>query len=311
MGLYPQEIKNYLALVGIPQGPNSNVYLVDPVNGLDTNPGDRWTKPLKTVAAAYAKCTADQHDTVLFIAGDTADNPTASITWSKDYTHLVGMSSPLPGVGQRCRIVGTAALDLTPVITFSGNGCIVKNIQIFNEKDANTDSGAVIVSGGRNYFQNVFFAGMGHATPAARAGSYSLKVTGGENVFEDCAIGLDTIVRAAANCELWISTGAVRNIFKHCRFLSASETAGKFLVAVDDGDRWQEFEDCVFQNFSVNWAVSLTDAFNMTAAATHQIILRGLNYLIGVTGWANTVTHLYSAAPQSNAGFGVTVSPTT
>ena len=31
----------------------------------------------------------------------------------------------------------------------------------------------------------------------------------------------------------------------------------------------------------------------------------------GVTGWADTVTHLYSAAPQSNAGFGVTVSPTT
>lgn len=312
MGLYPRQITEYLAALSIPRGPNSNIYLVDPVNGSDTNSGDRWTKPLASVAAAYAKCVADQHDTVLFLSGDTADNPAASITWAKDYTHLIGLSSNLPGVGQRCRIVGTAGNDLTPVATFSGNGCIVRNIQFYNGKDADTDSGCVIVSGSRNEFTNCFFAGMGHATPAARAGSYSLKVSGSENVFERCAIGLDTIVRAAANCELWLASGAARNVFRRCRFLSYSEEATKVLVLAEEGiDRWNEFEDCIFQNFSANWVTSLSNAFSVTAASTHQIVLRGLNQLVGVTGWADTVTHVYAAAPAPNAGFGVAVNPTT
>ena len=311
MGLYPKNLREYLDLADIPFGPESEVYLVDPVNGNDNNPGTSFEQPLKTIAAAYAKCTADQHDTVAMLSGDTADNPAAAINWSKDYTHLIGLSSDLPGVGQRCRIVGTAALDLTHVITFAGTGCKVRNIQFYNGADADVDSGAVIVSGSRNEFKNCFFAGMAHATPAARAGSYSLKVTGAENLFLDCSIGLDTIVRAAANAELWISTGAVRNVFRHCRLLSYSETAGKFLVLIDGMDRWIEFEDCVFENFSVNWATTLTNAMSITVATTHQVLLRGLNLLVGFTGWADTVTHIYSAAPAPNAGFGVATQPTT
>lgn len=311
MSLFPRSATEYVALHGIPRGPKSAIYIVDPVNGNDSNPGVTFQRPLKSVAAAYAKCTSGEHDVVLFVSGATADNPAEALTWSKDYTHLIGMSSDLPGVGQRCRIVGTSALDLTPVVTFSGSGCIVRNIQFFNGKDANSDSGCVIVSGSRNEFTNCFFAGMAHATPAARAGSYSLKLTGEENLFDRCTIGLDTIVRAAANAELWVSTGAARNTFRRCKFQSYSETAGKFLVKIDGMDRWIEFEDCIFQNFSVNWAATLGNAFNITAATTHQVILRGLNQLVGVDGWADTVTHVYSAAPVSNAGFGVAVNPTT
>lgn len=310
MGLFPPNAE--IALANIPRSTKSKVFVVDPANGSDSNPGLKFEAPLASVAAAYAKCTADQHDVVLFVAGPTADQPTASITWAKNFTHLIGLSGDLPGVGQRCRIVGNATVDLTPVITWSASGCIVRNIQVFNGKDHNSDSGAVIVSGSRNVFENVFIAGMAHATPAARAGSYSLTLSGAENIFSDCSIGLDTIVRGAANAELVVDgASAARNIFRRCRFLSASETAGKFLVTIANMDRWIEFEDCIFQNFSVNWAVSLTDAFNVTAAATHQIVLRGQNQLVGVTGWANTVTRVYSVQPQSNAGFGVVVNPTT
>lgn len=311
MSLYPKNINEYLALIGIPRGPLSQVFVVDPVNGSDTYDGKHWTKPLASVTAAYAKCTADQHDVVVMVSGDTADTPSSAITWSKDYTHLVGLSSNLAGVGQRCRIVGTAGNDLTPIVTFSGKGCIVRNIQFFNGKDADSDSGAVIVSGGRNEFYNCFFAGMGHATPAARAGSYSLKVTGEENKFERCAIGLDTITRGAANAELWITTGAARNTFLNCRFLSQSETAAKVLVKIDGANVWwNEFENCIFQNFSVNWAASLTNAMSVGPTGTHYVNLRGANQLVGVSGWADTVTHVYGAGPAPDAGFGVSTNPT-
>jgi hypothetical protein len=310
MGLYPRNLNEYVASLGIPRGPKSKAYLYDPVNGDDNNPGTSWLQPLKTLTEAEDHCVADQHDAVLALAGDTADNPAAAIAWDKDYTHLIGVGCNLHGIGQRCRIVGTAALDLTPVITFSGNGCMVRDVQIYNGKDADTDSGAAIVSGSRNKFSRVLFTGMAHATPAARAGSYSLKLTGSENEFEDGAIGLDTVIRAAANAELWISGSAARNSFRRNRIFSYSETAGKVLVLIDGMDRWVEFEDCVFQNFWENWGGSLTNAMSITATSTHQILMKGKNLLVGVSGWANTVTHIYSAEPAPNAGFGIGLNPT-
>lgn len=280
--------------------------------GSDNNDGLSPFTPLATLAAAYALTTDNRNDTVALIGGPTAHAVTSALTWSKSFTHLIGISADLPGVGQRTRVTAGASDDLTELVTFSGNGCIVRNVQFYNGADANVDSGAVVVSGDRNYFENCFIVGMQHATPAARAGSYSLTVSGEENAFVSCAIGADTIIRAAANAELILASGATRNLFQHCRFQSYSETAGKFLVNVAAGvDRWQEFEDCVFYNFWTNWTDNLDNAFDIDVSATHAIVLRGSNQLVGVDGWADTVTHLYATQPAPGAGFGVNTAPTT
>jgi hypothetical protein len=312
MSLYPRAVE--AALAGIPRGPLSNVYVVDPANGDDDNLGDRWTKPLATVAAAYAKCVANQNDVVLMAGGPTADAPTAALTWAKGFTHLVGLTGPLQGMGQRARIVNHADNDLAVLFTLSAQGCIIKNVQFFDGKDKGEDGAAVLVSGSRNVFENVFVAGMGHATPAGRAGSYGLKVTGSENLFLDCTIGLDTIVRSAANAELVVA--GERNRFVHCDLRSYSETAGKFLVKVDNsaGDlRDTIFEDCLFFNYTANWANGIDNAFDMPAAGnTHYVILRGACQLVGVnSGWADVVTHIYGAGPAPDAGFGISTNPTT
>lgn len=313
MGLYPKEIKYELAAMGLPRGPNSNVYLVDPANGSDNNPGDRWTKPLASVAAAYAKCTDGQHDVVAFIGSPTADYPTTAITWAKNFTHLVGLTNDLPGMSQRCRIVNHADNDLATLFTLSGYGCIVKNIQFFDGKDKAEDGACVLVSGNRNRLDRVFVAGMGNAATANRSGSYSLTVSGSENYVVDSTIGLDTIKRTQANSELIVSGG--RNRFDRCVFRSYSETAGKFLVKIDNsgGDlRDQIFWDCLFFNYTSNWANGIDNAFDMPAAgATHYVILKNCT-LVGVnSGWADTVTHIYSDGPAPNAGFGIGLNPTT
>lgn len=318
MGLFPRNLNEYVASLGLPRGPLSQAFLVDTVNGSDSNDGESWEAPLKSIEAAFAKCTADRHDTILFLANDTADNPAAAIDWNKDYTHLVGIGCELPGVGQRCRIVGTAALDLSQVITFSATGCIVKNVQIYNGNDAAADSGAAIVSGSRNYFENVMFAGMAHATPGARAGCYSLSLTGSENAFKRCSIGLQTIIRAQANAELLISgTDCMRNKFIQCELLSWSVTAGKLLVKFAAGSvPWStQFEDCLFNNLDMTAGgadgASIDNAIGDSSTAKHHIILRGNNTFVGCTGIADTVTNVYSAQDAPNAGFGLAVNPTT
>ncbi len=93
----------------------------------------------------------------------------------------------------------------------------------------------MLVSGSRNHFVNSFVAGMGDATasgPATRSGSYGLTVSGAENAFTKCHIGIDTIARTAANSELIVS--GVRNTFIDCMLECYSETAGKFLVKIDN-----------------------------------------------------------------------------
>jgi hypothetical protein len=301
-------------LPGIPFGPLSKVYFVDPANGNNANDGETVQTAVADVATAYAKTTANQNDVVVFIGGPTASNPTAGIVWSKSYTHLVGISTPI-SMGQRCRIVNTAANDLATLFTLSGNGCVMKNIQLFDGKDSAADGACGLVSGNRNYFENCFIAGMGDATasgPATRSGSYSLKVSGAENKFVDCTVGLDTVIRTAANAELVVS--GPRNRFVHCDFRSYSETAGKFLVKIDSTVDLRDtiFDNCLFFNYTVNYATGITDAFNIPAGSTHYVILKGNCMLVGVgSGWADTVTYLYHELPAPATGGGVGIAVNT
>jgi hypothetical protein len=313
MGLYPKALEAVLA--GLPWGPNSNAYIVDPVNGDDDNDGKRWSKPLKTVAAAEALCTANQNDVVVFVGGPTADALTAPIAWDKDYTHLVGLSSDLPGLGQRCRLTGSATADLTELMTISGNGCIFRNLQFYNGADAEADSGAVILTGDRCEFTNVMFSGINNeAVVGVRAGAFSLKLSAAvENYFRRCAIGSDTIVRAAANAELVMLSGSSKNTFEDCMFMSASSTAGKFMVSIDQTSTptgLNYWKRCLFYNNSTNWVQALDNAFEVAGSQTHYLVLHDCQ-AVGITGWADVVAHLYCDGPAPDAGFGISTQPTT
>jgi len=304
------DLKNgMLAMLGI----TGDVHFVDPVNGSDGNNGSDASAPMKTVTAAYNLCADAHNDAVVMLPATGGDTLAAAITWSKNFTHLIGLSNDLPGMGQRCRVLGGATTDLTKLVTFSGYGCIVRNIQFYNGADADVDNGAVIVSGNRNYFKNCLFVGMNHATPAARAGSYSLKVTGSEDYFEDCTIGYDSIERGAGEPpELWLATGCSKAVFNHCRILTRSETITASPVKIDaEPLGYVEFDNCIFVNTSTNWAVALTDCFTITSAQTHYVGMRGLNQLVGITGWADTATRMYMAMPASANTGGTNTAPTT
>jgi hypothetical protein len=288
------------AIAGVPVGGKAKYYFVDTVNGSDTNPGTSPQMAKKSLEAAEDLCVANQHDTVFFISGATADNPTASITWDKSYTHLIGLNCPLPGVGQRCRVVMKAATAVTPVMTISGNGCVFKNIQFMQEKATGAASGAVIVSGNRNYFEGCFFA-----TPtSATAASYSLKVTSDENAFVRCTIGQHTNVRSAATYGLWIAgADSSRNKFIDCEFLSWATGGGTAHVlvlndaAVTCEVSTVQFENCLFNNIGpATLAVAVDDN---CATTDHQIIFRGRDNLItGCTAVADPLT--YTLAPDAD-----------
>lgn len=279
--------------LNLPIAPGGTWYWVDPANGSTGNDGlapvsdNAGHGPLATVGAAYAKCTAGHHDVIALIEADAASNETAAITWSKDYTHLVGFCAPVRE-GQRARLT-CGANDLTPFVTISATGCVFANVRIWQGRDDNDTLINVSVTGARNYFSNVHFAGGGHATQAVDGGA-SLHINGGsENRFVECTIGVDTISAGSGMAGLVVAAagGAARNAFERCNFVLHAGNAGAiFVELLGNGglDRYLLFRDCLFVNLS---ATAMTSAFAVASGfdANNKRVLLKDCALIGATDW--------------------------
>lgn len=287
MSLFPKAIDEYLVLEGVPRGPNSNVYFVDAATGSNSYAGTSWKFPLATIAAAYAKCTDGQNDVVLVLGAASGNTLSAALVWSKSYTHLIGMCAPTR-TGQRARIFQLSTLTgASPLITFSGQGCIVKNLYIFQGVNDATSLIDVSVTGGRNYFENVHFAGSGHSAQAIDGG-HSLKLDGAEeNTFVNCTFGVDTVDAVDGVAPVLMDSEAHRNTFIDCIFrirVAAGDTAAFVEVADATGiDRDTLFKNCTFIN---NSATSTASAFSIPAGmgAPRKLLLQDCMG-VGITKW--------------------------
>lgn len=249
--------------------------------GDDGNRGQTPQTAVKTLSRALALAEADKNDVVLLYDGgasasDTSTRLTSTLTWNKDLVHLIGISSN--PISQRCRITSTSGGSaVTPMLNVTANGCKFANFQVFGGNTTG-DLVPVQVTGDRNTFYNVHFAGMGDATLASTANACSLKIDGGgENFFDRCVIGLDTISRDGdAKGELWLDGGGARNWFHKCFFNSYISDTDHFHVTLEDTtaiDRVLVFEDCMFFSKSTNKAVTQASIFSIPAGISQGAIL--------------------------------------
>lgn len=305
MSLFPANAESYLA--GVPRSKGSKVFVVDYVNGSDSNPGTKWDAPLKTVEAAYALCTDLKNDVVLLVGNGTSNAATAAITWAKSFTHLIGMCAPTI-LEPRSRIKCPAALATTPFITWSATGCIVKNLSFWHETSNAAGLVNVLVTGGRNYFEGCQFAGAVGAN--AVTGSRSLVIDGGaNNRFKDCVIGNDTIVVPNGGAGLEFQTGAMHNIFEDCVF--NVETNGTTFVhvlvpAADDVGRLNIFKRCLFVNEGSGAQASVFGIVSALAASSRIVLLD--SWMYKVAEWCATnnglVTNIALAADHTGVDGG-------
>lgn len=288
-----------------------NYFWVDQTNGSDGNTGGPQD-PLKTLAAAHALCLAGNND-VVFLTGTVS--LTATLTWSKNNTHLIGLDSPIQ-TSPRARISQTGSAVFTPLVSVTAQGCIFQNIGTFHGFDDASAQVCWADSGGRNFYQRCNFLGMGNATAAAQAGGRSLVLSGttGENLFEECQIGLDTITRSAANASLELSGGSPRNTFKRCIFPAMTSSAAALFVLTAASaaiDRWQWFQECAFVNNIKSTSTQMTVGFSMAASAGGMMLIQRCTS-VGATKWgdAAALTQMYvDGAPPTAATSGLGVNP--
>lgn len=258
MSLYPKEILQYLALSGIPRGPESHIYLVDVTHGSDTNSGDRWTKPLATLEAAFAKTVTGHNDVVLMMNSADSYPLAAMLTWDHNLTHLIGMSAPTLA-GKRCRV--TPALDLDTMVTISGYGCVFKNIRFSHEWNAGTSLTNVKITGPRNYFENVEFIGGVYAAQAVDGGcSLRIANNAGECLFNHCMIGTDATESATGHMAMVVDAAAppARLRFENCHFAAypASTGAGFVELLGTTVQRAWVFDRCEFINAHTSFVMA-------------------------------------------------------
>lgn len=294
-------------------GTSGKAFFVDPARGSDGHSGKSWDRPLATVSKALTLCTDGAGDVVyLMNDGNTSgtSREDATITWSKDNTHLVGLCAPTM-VSQRARISPptTQTTIVTPQLLVSGHGNVFANISLFEgTSEDGTASECVRVTGNRNYFYNVAMMNMGDASnghSGDEAASCHLKISGGEeNTFVNCYIGLDTAARSTTNANVELVSGATRNIFKNCIFPAYADNAGVLFVKVDgasDIDRFVMFDDCTFINATNSSGTTMTGAMDVHASAGGHVIVKDCT-LIGATDWEaadSSVIKLTGAAPNA------------
>ena len=314
---------NGITSFGVPVYPGpipsqGKAIFVKPSTGSDGNSGLDPSQSVKTLTKALSLATANQNDTIYMFAesntaADTTDYQSATLTWSKDLVHLVGVGAPV-AVSHRSRIAQlSTATGVSPLVDVTADGCIFTNIQIFHGVADATSLICLRVTGTRNVFQNCHIAGVGDVTMSA-AGACSLKIDGGaENVFRNCVIGLDTIARDADVAEILLDTNATRNLFEDCIVQGFISAAGYTGVTVADStgiDRWVIFKNCLFMTNSSNFGVTQTQVMSIPAISQGKIILMNSYYLTdGASGsgvWDNTgrgiIWNNSVAAASSGAG---------
>jgi len=269
---------------GVPVGgmfTPGKAFFVKPYSGSDANSGKSPNKALKTLAQALSLATADKGDVVYLIAesntaASTTDYQATALDWNKDGVHLIGIGAA-PMIGQRSRIAQLSTVKtIEDLFTVSADNCLIANIEVFQGVTSSTATSprAMVVSGQRNKIVNCQISGNGDtALSMDTAGARSLAVTGAENYFKNCYIGLDTSLRATATAEVTVGNIA-RTIFEDCVFNTYTSSTTFKIVTYTAPDRFILFKNCVLSAINnITSAVAPTGALAAASSVNGQIML--------------------------------------
>jgi len=272
------------------------------------------TKFYPTVTAAYNATTAYRNDIVLVAPG--AYDEAASIDWSKDNTHLIGLGGPntKADYSEKNAVIytDTAAVDYT--IHLTGDHCQFINIGINNAGANAGNFSPLYVDGYGNYFENVGLIGNMAAEQLADADCASLIIgTNAHNCkFINCDIGEDCWgARSGANSGQVLVLGSQPNgiLFRNCFFRSRSETATCAMVATGSGSsyigRSWVFDNCIFSNFYQGAGINnVNEVFHITTSTQYWPVYLKDCYAHGYDRWTDEEDHYYICGNMAQADDG-------
>ena len=262
-------------LLGImSQGLPGNNWFVNEATGNDHNPGTP-DAPFASLQAALSAAVANNGD-VIYING--AVHTATTINWNKNGVSLVGMQAASSNNRSRISVLPVASgltqtqfTALHPLVNVTAQGCTFENVSAFYGGDGVLTPPVAAVcwneAGGRNHYKNFQAFSFGDVLMAVEAGARAFTIDGnvGENLFEECIFGGDTVVRgtaANATLEFIAGAGSPRNIFRNCTFTADSSLATNDHILVSSGglDRYALFQNTFLHNFGTTMNSAVTNA---------------------------------------------------
>jgi len=241
-------------------------------NGVDTG------RIFTDIASAYSALVANRNDVLCVLPG--SHTISTAFTWGKDYTHMLGIGAPIK-TNQRARFA-TSGNAISPMITFSADGSIMKNVMCSQDgSHASTAAIGMYLTGDRNYLENVTFRNIGALNVAGNA-CRTLKIdsANGESTFKDCTIGADTVDGGTATNYVieFAATqlGNQRITFENCDILGNGSANASFIKA-DDANcingSWVKFKECLFSNPKFGDFDEMTQGFSLSATCNGLIYM--------------------------------------
>lgn len=188
-----------------------------------------------------------------------SDVATASLTWDKHNTHIVGMAPFSKGGGCRARF-GHSGSSMASFMALSGSNNLLKNLYWMHGSSDGTsaDLNLMTLTGHRNVFEGCHFGGPNDATQAVQAAYAQMIFTGAQqNYFKDCLFGgMNSVHRTGANTILKLNTGQnTNNVFENCVFWSRAAATTPYFInlaaaATTGGCYRAIFLNCQFMNLT-------------------------------------------------------------
>jgi hypothetical protein len=283
-------------------------WYLDAVNGSDSNDGFAADTAFKTLQYAYTKLTANKNETLYVIGGASALNITEAggFTWSKAYTHLVGLSAG--GVFGRSRIGHSGVNHVVSLFKVDANGCMFSNIhwQMGNGHAENLNCVLLTAAANYNTFLNCHFDAPLNAAEGAAAYSclYMTSLTR-SNTFKGCWFGDWTASPSSATgCMVRVMGTVAGTQFLDCEFFTNTTSASTvtIIAAVDIAGTipagWIMFKRCGF------YALATGTGVVATAPTNGKMIFTDCKRF-GIAAWSATSTNVITAsgtAIDANAG---------
>jgi len=268
---------------------------------------------------------ANRNDVMLIMPGNytVTDTAAAPMTWSKDYTHMIGLGPPqkheYAGRGVVIRTINTTGVF---AMINTGDLCQFHNIAFQQWGQATAALTAFREEGHMNSFNGCHFFGQIRSNTIALTTSSSFEVNaavtraGNADIFTDCVIGgSGGAKRTGANGTLLFATGGTIGAgcdmqFRNTQFMSWAEDTDPCAILVAGNyaaDRLLLFEGCTFYNFRENHnttmpAYVVRDACN----TTHDIVFKNSAHH-GFTAWTNNQTHCFVTMPAVDESGGEAV----
>lgn len=309
-------------ILGVPT--QGNVWWVNPSKGSDSFDGTTPATAFATLVAALAVCNANQNDVVFLLGTTDAATPTTyrvpaggGLNWNKDGVSLIGICAG-QGVSNRARIANLST-DVTTntLFTLSANNCRIHNVGFFHGVAGWTGASggvpmAVQVSGQHNHITNCAIQGLGDGTAlnsmdVALGGS--LGISGSENLFEDCYVGLNTVSLGNTTASEIQLNGALvsRNKFLRGEVTGRSGSVNHRMVraaAASFQDIGLVFDSTLFTNSGQFQGGQINDACFTIGASQQGVILLKDCGSIGNGLWEKTSVsgNLYITNPSVAAG---------